>query len=197
MTPKPPSSPPLASTAPTAGTSESGSAYLVAILALVVLTIAGLSLALITQTEMQIGANEKMIERAFYAAESGISIATANSLVARGGAEGSQYILGDPEAVGRTLRLEHYVVTSPFFPISDSFCPLSDIANQGQYEQHWARVNHLVTSTSVRRVPQSEIPLAEKAVSAMVELQCLDNSQTDRYKALLNEKILDHFRGAS
>jgi Tfp pilus assembly protein PilX len=59
---------------------EAGSAYLVAILALVVLTIAGLSLALITQTETQIGANEKMVERAFYAADSGIAISTQQNV---------------------------------------------------------------------------------------------------------------------
>jgi hypothetical protein len=190
MTRTHPSPAPLASTAPTAGASEAGSAYLVAILALVVLTIAGLSLALITQTEMQIGANEKMIERAFYAADSGISLATAASLVARAGAEGNQYILQDPEGGG--LELEHYVVTTPFYPISDSFCPVTDIANQGQYEQSWARVNHAVNSTAVRRVPGSDSPLAERSLGAMVELQCLDY-KPDALKAANNPELLPRY----
>jgi hypothetical protein len=56
---------------------ERGSAYIVALLALLVLTMGGLSVALITQTEMQVGMNEKTIQRAFYAAESGLNIATA------------------------------------------------------------------------------------------------------------------------
>ena len=62
---------------------ERGSAYLVALLVLVLLTIIGLSLSLITQTEMQIGANERLIERSFYVADSGISLATARTLVTR------------------------------------------------------------------------------------------------------------------
>jgi len=56
---------------------ESGSAYLVVLLALVVLTIIGLSLVMVTQTEVQLGSNERTINRTFYAAESGIKFAIA------------------------------------------------------------------------------------------------------------------------
>lgn len=179
------------SAAPVLGSrpSETGSAYLVAILALVVLTIAGLALALITQTEMQIGANEKMIERAFYAADSGISVSTSRALVARGGAEGTQLVLSDPEGYG--LRLEQRVLVSPFFPISDGFCFLSDIANQGQYgDLSFRRVNHAVTSTAMRRVPGSDAPLAERSVTAMMEFQCI-RFRPDAVKAVFEPELLD------
>lgn len=66
------------------GQGERGSAYIVALMALLILTIGGLSVALISQTEMQVGANERLAERAFYAAESGINVATAYILT-RGG----------------------------------------------------------------------------------------------------------------
>jgi hypothetical protein len=56
---------------------ERGSAYLVVLLALVVLTIIGLSLIMVTQTEVQLGSNERTINRTFYAAESGIKFAIA------------------------------------------------------------------------------------------------------------------------
>ncbi len=156
--------------APGHRSSEAGSAYLVAILALVVLTIAGLALALITQTEMQIGANEKSIERAFYAADTGIAVATARTLVTRRPAWSEIYEIRDPEGSG--LRLEHRMEVSPFFPIGFSPCNLCDINNAGQYgATNYHRVNHAVASTAIRRVPGTEAPLAERAVGAMVEFQ--------------------------
>lgn len=149
---------------------EAGSAYLVAILALVVLTIVGLSLALITQTEMQIGANEKLIERSFYAADSGIDLSTARTLVARRPAWSELYKIEDPE--GTRVQLEHLVDVSPFFPIAHAPCNLCDISNAGQYGgRTYERVNHAVTSTAVRRVPGTELPLAERSLTAMVEFQ--------------------------
>jgi hypothetical protein len=150
--------------------SEAGSAYLVAILALVVLTIAGLSLALITQTEMQIGANEKSIERSFYAANSGIALSTARTLVTRRPAWSELYEIQDPEGYG--LRLEHRMDVSPFFPIGFSPCNLCDINNAGAYgETNFHRANHAVTAIAIRRVPGTETPLAERAITAMVEFQ--------------------------
>lgn len=59
---------------------ERGSAYIVALMALLVLTLGGLSVALITQTEMQVGVNERLQVRDFYAAESGLAIATGDVL---------------------------------------------------------------------------------------------------------------------
>jgi len=150
--------------------SEAGSAYLVAILALVVLTIAGLSLALITQTEMQIGANEKSIERSFYAANSGIALSTARTLVTRRPAWSELYEIQDPEGYG--FRLEHRMDVSPFFPIGFSPCNLCDINNAGAYgETNFHRANHAVTAIAIRRVPGTETPLAERAITAMVEFQ--------------------------
>lgn len=149
---------------------EAGSAYLVAILALVVLTIAGLSLALITQTEMQIGANEKMIERSFYAADSGIALSTARTLVERRGAWSELYEIPDPEGYG--LRLEHLVDVSPFYPIATAPCNLCDVTNAGQYgSKNYQRTNHAVTSTAVRRVPGTQGHLAERSLAAMTEFQ--------------------------
>jgi type IV pilus assembly PilX-like protein len=60
--------------------SEAGSAYVITLLALVVLTILALSLALVTQTEVQVGANEKTVNRTFYAADSGLNIWLAERL---------------------------------------------------------------------------------------------------------------------
>lgn len=166
---------------------ESGSAYLVAILALVVLTIAGLSLAIITQTEMQIGANEKMMERAFYAADSGIALSIARALVSND-KTGTLYKLEDPE--GKGFRLEHLVEVSPFHPIGDGPCNLCDIANQGQHgAQSYRRVEHAVASTAVRRVPGTEIPIAERALTTMVEIQPVRFSPDDARAILTPDQL--------
>jgi Tfp pilus assembly protein PilX len=60
---------------------EEGSAYLVTLLLLIVLTLMGLSLALVTSTESQIGANERILERVFYTSDAGVGIAAARILV--------------------------------------------------------------------------------------------------------------------
>lgn len=60
--------------------SEAGSAYIIALLVLVVLTLLGLGLALISQTELQIGANELTTHRALYNAEAGINMGLARKL---------------------------------------------------------------------------------------------------------------------
>ncbi len=59
---------------------ERGSAFIVALLVLLVLTIAGLVLTLITQTEVRIGTNERTTNRSLYATDSGVQVATARNL---------------------------------------------------------------------------------------------------------------------
>lgn len=149
---------------------EAGSAYLVAILALVVLTVVGLSVALITQTEMQIGSNERSIERAFYTADSGIALATAKTLVARRPAWSEIKKLTEPEGYG--FRMEHRMDISPFFPIASAPCNLCDVTNAGEYgSKNYHRTNHAVVSIAVRRVPGTDTVLAERALAAMIEFQ--------------------------
>lgn len=161
----------FASDLPRQRSSESGSAYLAALMVLILLSVIGISLSLVTQTEMRIGANEKAIERSFYAADSGIDLATAQTLVARRPAWSEIYVLDDP-AKANLLRLEQMVDVSPFFPIAFSPCNLCDVNNAGEYgSKKFQRANHAVTSTAVRRVPGTTNPIAEKSVTAMVEFQ--------------------------
>ncbi len=61
---------------------ESGSVFIVALMALVLLTAIGLSLALVTETEMLIGGNEQVINENFFAAETGMSVAVSQLMVA-------------------------------------------------------------------------------------------------------------------
>ncbi len=62
--------------------SESGSVFIVALMVLVMLTVIGLSLALVTETEMLIGGNEQVINETFFVAETGMNVAISQLMVA-------------------------------------------------------------------------------------------------------------------
>lgn len=61
--------------------SERGSAFMIALAALTILTIVGLSLAMVTETEMLLGANEWVITETHFAAEAGINTQISKLLV--------------------------------------------------------------------------------------------------------------------
>jgi len=63
--------------APSPRPAESGSAYIVTLLALVILTILALTLTLVTQGEIQIGGSEKTINRLFYTADGMLTLEAA------------------------------------------------------------------------------------------------------------------------
>jgi Tfp pilus assembly protein PilX len=112
---------------------ERGSAYLIALMALVVLTILGLSLVLVTQTEVQVGANERTVNRTFYAADSGFHIITAEAL-ANNTYVAPPFNMNEvaPGSVGG--KVADIVKVTPFSPVSanslDShicaYCPANE-----------------------------------------------------------------------
>ena len=61
--------------------SERGSMFLVALLTLFILTLVGLSLAVVTETEMILGGNEWAINEIHYAAEAGVNIQIAQMII--------------------------------------------------------------------------------------------------------------------
>jgi len=155
--------------------SQSGSAYVIALLVLVVLTFMGMALALTTQAEVQIGANERLVNRVFYSAESGTAVALVFALVsADHGAHifrmadfvGASVDPDDPDysrsELAASTRTGFLVGTeisvSPFQPIFSGPCNLCQI-NQGK---KYLRVNHDVSSTATRRGAQasSDDPIA-------------------------------------
>ena len=151
-------------------TPESGSAYLISLLALVLLTIVGLSLTLITQTELQIGANEGQANKVFYAADSGISESTARALT---NADYESKILNMDEPFGNPLITPRFAIeASAFLPILDSPCNLCEINNVGSYsDRAYRKVNHAITARASRVASTQNVPLAQKSISAMLEVQ--------------------------
>lgn len=126
MTASPPSPPSLRR--PPA---EEGSAYMIVLMLLFVLTIVGVSLSVVTQTEIIVGGNERSIQRNFYAADSGMQIASRRILRQntqefvidmRGSASGDAVTSNAIDRVG----------LYPQRPIKDEFCPVSDISENNQ-----------------------------------------------------------------
>lgn len=163
---------------------ESGSAYIVVLLVLVVLTILGLSLALVTQTERQIGTSEKTIQRVFASAESGIALAVAKALVLPD-LQGMNLQLREPRArldgtadpaLNTALTLRHDIATSVMMPLLDAPCNLCQINTGGQYtENPYKEINHGLVVSATRRGwnadPDEALVLGQQRVSLMVEVQ--------------------------
>lgn len=152
---------------------EAGSAYIVTLMALVVLTILGLALALITQTEVAVGANEKTVNRTFYAADSGLGIAAAEAL-ASGRYQASTVLLNKNTVGGANVA--DRVRISPLAPILTvrcDWCP----ANDDGVPKFW-KVHHAVTATADRIAwtgagapPADATLLGQKTLSVMFEFQ--------------------------
>lgn len=156
---------------------EAGSAYIVVLLVLVVLAIFGIALSMITQTEMQIGSNERTINRVFYAADAGIELAIARAIVtADHSPQTFTYTDSGANLVNSKLEMGTQVEVSAFHPIQVTACNLCEINNIGTYQDKaFYKVNHAVTARANRFATLTagvgRTPLAQKTISAMVEIQ--------------------------
>ena len=166
---------------------ETGSVYVLALLVLLILTIVGLALSLVTQTELQIGANERMTQAAFYATNSGIDLATAKALVLPDH-RSFQIDVAEPDSRAG-VHLGHRLEVSPFLPILDSPCNLCQINEDVPF----FKINHAVASTATRIAwmgpagtppPTNPTPLAQKRLSVLVSFQPWTSSITAKVDAL-------------
>jgi hypothetical protein len=141
-----------------AAASERGSAYLFALLALLVLTVIGLSLVVITQTEAQIGGAEKSANRVLYGADSGLRM---QMIAHAGGSRLWEVDLDEQRAADDTLR--EVVSMSVFYPIHTGPCNICSV-NLGS-DRFWA-INY-VTNARAERVDQTNESTANKRLSQM------------------------------
>lgn len=161
---------------PVQSSGETGSAYVLVLLVLLVLTLLGLVLALTTQTEVQVGANERIANRVFYAADAGIGEA-ATRLIFANDNRSRVYTLKDP-GLPTSIRVE----VTPFHPINDAPCNLCEI-NQGN---DFYKITHAVNAVATRFGPDGEggeVMLAQKRLGVMLEIQPLQQS-TDTQRSI-------------
>lgn len=156
---------------------EDGSAYLVALLGLVILTLLGLTLSIITQTEMRMGANERVLQRVFYAADSGFGASLSRALV-QGDFSGKTFTLPDP-STPPGFEFRHSVAVTPLVPVLSAPCNLCQINNAGTYgAKQYHKVSHAVAVDAQRIGGDVDNPglVAQKALSAMLDVQPMEST---------------------
>jgi hypothetical protein len=177
-----------------AGRKQLGSAYLVTLLALVVLTMLALALTFATQTEMLVGSNERTLQRVFYGAESTVHIAAAGIL------EHDKCIRGlnfqDVPAGKPGWLARSWLEYDPIYPVAAPWCNLCSINDVDEYTTNaFYKVNHQIEARAVLLVGSEEG--ARKTITDMIDVQpwqdfrppldefCRDaikDNQTDRNK---------------
>ncbi len=155
---------------------EEGSAYLVALLLLIVMTLLGLSLALVTGTESQIGANERVLERVFYAADAGIGIAAARVLVSSdynydvNDDDNNSYILNETASAAPNPLTMSRVSVGPLMPTQVAPCSLCEINNAGSYrDSSYQRGNILMPARGQRETLANAV--AQRRIAATIDIQ--------------------------
>jgi len=145
-----------------------GNVYLIALFVMLALLLIGLGLIYVTQTEMMIGANERTVQRTFYAAESGLAMAAARLLVSHD-KQPESILLNDAPPTGARIRTR--IELAPVYPIADPPCEYCQINNDGEYKSRsYHRVNHAVTVRATLVGPFDEL-VAQKRLSDMIDLQ--------------------------
>lgn len=147
--------------------SERGSAYLFALLVLLVLTVIGLSLAIITQSEVQIGASERTAVRAFYGSDAALRVQLSSSFTAD--TQPRTFQLDDPVTIG-VASIADEIHASAFYPLDSGHCALC-VINTGN-KQYWAN-DHIVTAVTSRTstVGGTETLYAERTLTSMFVIQ--------------------------
>lgn len=182
---------------PRARRHEGGAAFVIVLTVLVALTLIGLTLAFTTQTELQIGGAERATNRVFYAADTGISVASARALVA--GAYAPVVFNLKDSLAGSPISNQNSVSVSAFYPINDQPCNLCQINNAGDYSSSsYRKINHAVTVVATRLAgpAASTTPtttIAQKTLTTMMEFQPWQAS-ADAYAAANNPTELANIK---
>ena len=160
---------------------ESGSTYLFVLLVLFVLTILGLSLSIVTQTEVQIGAAQKSVTRVLFGADAGTDAQLASVLVTGSGPK-HRYDLGV------ATMLDDNVDTSPILSTHTATCNLCE-SNMGK--KQYVVTNFVVngegrrsTGTGIDTVVQSN-----KLVSTMLMVQPMEAQAVEEARITFDSEL--------
>ncbi len=177
---------------------QGGSAYIIVLLVLLLLTIFGLSLVVITHTERQIGSNEREATRNFFVAESGIAVAVAwlqegstdpHSLVVRSRTAGGTAATAKALAGSQTV-FRDTVQTTQLVVAGSQFSNLGDVSSNAGKE---LRRSNFRFETNARRVSTSssgvlagrEIQLGQKRIELMIEMDPFEVGGSNLYTGAL------------
>ena len=175
---------------------QDGSAYIVVLLVLLLLTIFGLSLVVITHTERQIGTNERDASRNFFAAESGIAVAVAwlqeNNTQPHELVVGTR-TLGDTSGSSKAdnkVEFRDVVQTTQLVVAGSQDSNLGDVSSNSGQDQDRANFRF---ETNARRISTSssgilagrEIQLGQKRIEVMIEMDPFELRAENVYSGTL------------
>lgn len=152
---------------------QRGSAYLIVLFLLVLITVFGLSLSVITQTESQIGASERIADRNFFTADSGIAYSVARKQVTN--LEISRVFDNvDSHSSASGVNVANRISISPLATLSEAPCNLCSI-NDRQGDE-FKQIEYVLNATAERRGRQGTdnatlTTLALKQISVIVARQ--------------------------
>ena len=147
-----------------------GSAYLLTLLVLVVLTMLALALSFATQSEMLVGANERVLQRAFYAAESAVHLAAARTLESHDKCPTRVRLRDVPRGKPGWL-IQAELEIDAVVPVADPPCEYCQINEANEYAAGaFYRVGHELNVRG-RLVGRGGEAVALKSVSALLDVQ--------------------------
>lgn len=125
---------------------EQGSAYLITLLSLVVLTMLAMALTFTTQTELLVGSNERTLQRASYAAESGVHLAVAHTMKDHDKCP-LQLEFDDVPHGKPGWLLKARVEYDTIYPVAAPWCNLCSTNDADEYSSNaFFKVNHKITA---------------------------------------------------
>lgn len=156
---------------------EAGSAYVIALFVILLLSMLGLSLSLVTGTEAIIGFNDQLIQQTFYGADAGVGVGVSRILVTRDCDELS-FIL-NTDVSGGSPTIAQTEITQESFLLFDAPCNYCQISSSEE-EAVFKRVFFQINSTGRRATRRTgtadaSTATASRTVSAILDTQPFDS----------------------
>lgn len=174
------------------GRRQHGSAFILVLMALVVLTVFGLALASVTQSELAIGSNERTSGRAFYAADAGMNLLLSRKLVLNDGTSKTYVIPDSVRTLGSASGTRDQVELSMLLPVLAAPCNLCEINNATAYNTPYQRSNSVYTifasRVGVQEDRKTTVTLGQRSLSGNLDVQ---PAQIPPEKQYANQQEID------
>ena len=130
---------------------QQGSAFILALIVIMLLTILGLSVAVVTETEMQLGATEKALDRQHFAAETGLWAGIAGVVITNQWCFTQLGLIDEPDLdFGLADQTLGYAVATTDAKLIVNGCPAWTDCNEDQGDQGFISTYSLAGATAQR-----------------------------------------------
>lgn len=163
---------------------EAGNAYLVTVMVMIIVTLLGLSLGAVTQTEMLIGSRERNNQRVFYLAEGGLNLSLARFMVTSN-QTAAHITIELPSAYDYSISAgfgsyspNGVVRMAPIKSPAINYCQLCDAASPTEGQNGMQQVRLPVTIRASLESDSGQV-LAQRRMSSLIDVTPWDGAVTD------------------